>query len=312
MNDTDPGRAGHDTHFTHSRICDASAAVPLDDDHFIAADDESNVLHVYRYDAGPPVRECDLAAFLDTPDGGEADIEGAAEVGGRVWWITSHGCDKKARPSATRRQLFATDRQGRPIGTPYRRLLDDLVAHPLLSHFELDNAARKAPKDPGGLCIEGLAATPGGGLLVGFRNPIPHGWALLVPMADPAPLLDGAGRAVLGAPILLDLKGHGIRAIEWFNDAYFIAAGPPAAGDDYALYRWSGRAGDAPVEIEVAGLAGLHPESLFFDGRGTMHVLSDDGKAQPGGRKCKDLPVEERTFRRLSLPRREWAHYWGA
>ncbi|WP_338762454.1 DUF3616 domain-containing protein [Massilia sp. METH4] len=296
-----------DAHFTHYRICDASAAVPLDDAHFLAADDESNVLHVYRYDAGPPVRECDLTAFLETEDAGEADIEGAAELGERIWWITSHGCDRKGRPSATRRQLFATDRQGRPVGKPYRRLLDDLTGHPLLAHFDLGKAARKAPKDPGGLCIEGLAATPGGGLLVGFRNPIPHGWALLVPLADPAPLLEGGGaRAVIGAPILLDLQGHGIRAIEWHGDAYFIAAGPPAGGDDYALYRWSGRAGEQPVPIDVPGLAGLHPESLFFDARGTMHVLSDDGKAQPGGRKCKELAPEERTFRRLSLPREEW------
>ncbi|WBS00367.1 DUF3616 domain-containing protein [Pseudoduganella sp. SL102] len=293
------------THFIHYRICDASAAVPLGDDEFIAADDESNVLHVYRYDAGPPVRECDLTGLLDTPDGGEADIEGAAELAGRVWWITSHGCDRKGRSSATRRQLFATDPQGKPEGKPYRKLLDDLVEHPLLAHLDLEKAARKAPKDPGGLCIEGLAATPGGGLLVGFRNPVPHGYALIVPLADPAPLLEG-GRATLGAPIMLDLRGHGIRAVEWLDDAYYIAAGPPAAGDDYALYRWSGRAGDQPVEIDVPGLAGLHPESLFFDAQGTLHVLSDDGKAQPGGRKCKDLPVEERTFRRLSVPREVW------
>ncbi|WP_165390950.1 DUF3616 domain-containing protein [Pseudoduganella lutea] len=301
----------HAEHFVHYRICDASAAVPLDDEHFIAADDETNVLHVYRYDAGPPVRECDLTPFLDTEDGGEADIEGAAELNGQVWWITSHGCDKKGRSSATRCQLFATDPAGRPVGKPYRRLLDDMLAHPLLDHFELAKAARKAPKDPGGLCIEGLAATPGGGLLVGFRNPVPHGWALIVPVADPAPLLDG-GRAELGAPILLDLAGRGIRAIEWYGDAYYIAAGPPAAGDDYALYRWSGRAGDRPLAVDVPALAGLHPESLFFDAQGTMHVLSDDGKAQSGGRKCKEVAVEERTFRRLSIPRGEWDTYWGA
>ncbi|MBB3220196.1 DUF3616 domain-containing protein [Pseudoduganella umbonata] len=302
---------GAHSHFTHYRICDASAAVPLGDKEFIAADDESNVLHVYRYDEGPPVRECDLTDLLDTPDGGEADIEGAAELDGRIWWITSHGCDRKGRSSATRRQLFATDPQGQPVGKPYRRLLEDLAEHPLLAHFELDKAARKAPKDPGGLCIEGLAATPGGGLLIGFRNPIPHGWALLVPLADPAALLDG-GRATLGAPILLDLAGHGIRAIEWYEDAWYIAAGPPAGGDDYALYRWSGRAGDQPVQLDVPGLAGLHPEALFFDAHGTLHVLSDDGKAQPGGRKCKDLPVEERTFRRLSVPRPEWDDRRGA
>ncbi|QGZ37973.1 uncharacterized protein DUF3616 [Pseudoduganella flava] len=290
---------------THRGICDASAAVALDDERFIAADDESNVLRIYRYDAPTPAEQRDLSAFLATADGGEADIEGAAELAGRIWWIASHGCNKAGEPSATRRQLFATDRDGRPLGVPYRRLLDDMLAHPPLAPFDLAMAARLAPKEPGGLCIEGLAATPAGALLVGLRNPIPFGWALLLPLADPAPLLDG-GRAVLGASMLLDLGGRGIRAIEWHDDTYYIAAGPPGAGDDHALYRWGGRVGDVPVRLDVPGPAGLHPESLFFDGAGTLHVLSDDGKAQPGGVKCKKLPVEQRTFRRLALTRDEW------
>jgi hypothetical protein len=34
---------------------------------------------------------------------------------------------------------------------------------------------------PGGLNIEGLAATPDGQLLIGFRNPLSEGKALLLP-----------------------------------------------------------------------------------------------------------------------------------
>jgi len=36
-------------------ICDASAAVPLDQDHFVVADDEHNTLQIYRRDLPDPV-----------------------------------------------------------------------------------------------------------------------------------------------------------------------------------------------------------------------------------------------------------------
>jgi hypothetical protein len=42
-----------------------------------------------------------------------------------------------------------------------------------LKDYELEKAEKLAPKEEGGLNIEGLTATPNGELLIGFRNPIP-------------------------------------------------------------------------------------------------------------------------------------------
>ena len=39
----------------------------------------------------------------------------------------------------------------------------------------LADAALLPPKEPGGFNIEALAATPGGKLLIGLRNPVPAG-----------------------------------------------------------------------------------------------------------------------------------------
>src|SRR5437868_6072599 len=78
---------------TYTGTCDASAAVALGDDAFLVADDETDVLHVYsRSRPGAPTQESDvLASFLTLNDGTkEADIEGAAWFGKRVYWIASH------------------------------------------------------------------------------------------------------------------------------------------------------------------------------------------------------------------------------
>ena len=47
-----------------------------------------------------------------------------------------------------------------PVGTPYRNLLDDLIAAPALKPFGLEAAEKLAPEAEGGLNIEGLAAAP--------------------------------------------------------------------------------------------------------------------------------------------------------
>ena len=91
-------------------MCDASAVVPLDDDLFVAADDEDNYLRVYsRHRGGPPVYQTSVSRFLGfkTPKG-ETDIEGAARLGDLVYWITSHGRNTRGKEQPRRQRFFAT------------------------------------------------------------------------------------------------------------------------------------------------------------------------------------------------------------
>ena len=74
--------------------CDASAAVALDADHFVVAGDEDNTLRVYRRGRPEPVGEAPLAAFLASGNK-ESDLEAAAAVGQRIYWIASHGRNSK-------------------------------------------------------------------------------------------------------------------------------------------------------------------------------------------------------------------------
>src|SRR6267143_1742814 len=78
---------------TYFGMCDASAAVSLTSNLFIVANDEDNILRIYRrHPGGLPVLTCDLNSFLRvTGKSTEADLEGSARIGDRIYWISSHG-----------------------------------------------------------------------------------------------------------------------------------------------------------------------------------------------------------------------------
>jgi hypothetical protein len=164
----------------------------------------------------------------------------------------------------------------------------------------LPEPARRPAEAPGGLNIEGLAATPGGGVLVGFRNPLHQGRALIVPLENPAQMIEGE-RARLGAPIELDLGGRGIRSMELVGSSYVIVAGPTADEGTFALYRWSGKPEDAATPVR-ADLRDLRPEGLFaIPGTSSVQLLSDDGGIEIEGVECKSLPMARQTFRAMTL-----------
>jgi hypothetical protein len=292
---------------TYSGSCDASGAVALDADHFVVANDERNELKVYRRGQAQAVGSLALAKFLGTRKDEESDIEGAAPVGTRIYWITSHGRDGKGRAQPTRHRFFATEVVAgtrpslEPVGKPYVDLLRDMVSSEALKSYPLAAAARLAAEADGGLNIEGLAATSDGRLLIGLRNPIPKGRALVIPLQNPGDVIKGA-HARFGTSIELDLGARGIRSIERVGSGYLIVAGPPADRGSFALYRWSGQAGDAATPVAGVDLKGLRPEALFaIPQSDRVQLLSDDGGVIIDGMACKKLPEAQQAFRSLIL-----------
>jgi hypothetical protein len=282
-------------------LCDASAAVAMGSRHFVVADDEHNKLAVYKRGEAKPVDKVDLDKFLKT--GEEADLEGAAQVGNRIYWTSSHALDSKGELHKDRYRFFATEISGKtvkPTGKPYPALLADLIAAPALAPLKLADAAARAAEADGGFNIEGLAAAPDGSLLIGLRNPIPQGKAIIIPLLNPAALVDGAGPAHFGAVIRLDLGGRGVRSIERVGKDYLIAAGPPGDVGTFAVYRWSGKATEAPTSVKL-DLGTLHPEALFAWPDGQVTLLSDDGDVPVGGKRCKKADKADRGFRSLDF-----------
>jgi hypothetical protein len=297
---------------TYFGMCDASAAVALGANLFIVGNDEDNVIRVYRRQpAAMPVSSFDLTAFLRlSRKDVESDIEGAARIGDRIYWVTSHGRNAKGEVSPNRQRFFATTVTVhedvvtvQPIGVPYGDLLLDFQADPRLGPLGLEAASRLAPNLPGALNIEGLAATPDGQLLIGFRNPIPDGLALVVPLLNPAEIIEGR-RAALGNPIRLDLGGLGVRSMGWGNGRYLIVAGHHDDDVISQLYDWAGP-GATPRPIEGVSFAGSNPEGIAFEVENAAHdvfVLSDDGTLEIGGVGCKKIAdPSQRRFRGYRL-----------
>lgn len=298
-------------------FCDASAAVGDGRELSVIASDEDNTLRVY-YDrsAGFPGDQVPLDKFLGIIGSEEADIEGAARLGERVFWCGSHGRNRAGQARPNRQRLFATKfvtseknpaaMTVQPDGVPYKNLLTDMIAAPGLSGLNLAAASARPSDAIDGLNIEGLAGTPDGHLLLGFRAPLLDNKALVVQVKNPVDLVTPGfgGSASFGDPVLLDLGGRGIRSLEYVESRkeYLILAGPYAEQGTFKLYVWSGP-GRNPIvllDTEETFLDWLRPEGLFVypeEDRPVINFISDDG-----GDNCNGFATGYFPLRASSVP----------
>jgi hypothetical protein len=299
----------------YSGMCEASAAVAVGPDRFLVANDEDNVLRLYQVDkpeAAPGVFDVGAFLKLEKPKEG-IDIEGAAEIDGTVYLITSHGRSKKGKVKPDRFRFFSVSTEVANGNTSVKvvghsaSLMQDLLADESLRELGLDPLTepedeKLAPEEKG-TNIEGLAPWQKDQLLIGLRNPIPNGNALLIPLENPAQVIKGE-KARFGKAIPLALGDLGIRSLERLPAGnYLIVAGPPGCGSDFRLLLWSGDASQKPEEVKGFVLAGLHPEAaVVFPARKEVLLLSDDGDVRVQGRTCGEIPDQDRTFRGRLIP----------
>ena len=295
------------------RGCDGSAILNVGGGHFLNATDEDNVIRLYRLgSAATPVREFDMSAFLaveKTKKGvpKEADLEGVARAGNRLYWIGSHGRDKKGDKESSRHRLFATTMSGAGADTqltPAGKPSADLI--PLLTegNSEAASALRAAEAKPhlnGGIDVEGLAAGPNGSLLIGFRSPLVANKAILAPLLNAAGVIDKGEKPKFDKAILLDLGGLGIRDIVPTGKAgeYWILAGLPGEGSTFKIYQWQQGANPVIWKDSLPTGPGA-PEGLMANDSGKL-LLSRDG-GEIGSPACKDRPVKERRFEVVGVP----------
>ena len=91
-------------------MCDASAAVALNNELFAVANDEDNSLRIYNAaKGGLPVASQDLSGLLKVDrKKPETDLEGACWSGDSIYWISSHGRNRYGKFRASRHRFFAT------------------------------------------------------------------------------------------------------------------------------------------------------------------------------------------------------------
>jgi len=299
-----------DAVFTYTGGSDPSAAAAVDAAHFVTADDEINILRMYSMGNSAPVFSLDITYFLGADaKHPEADIEGAARSGNRIYWITSHGRNKEGHVRSSRYRFFAmeiadvkssadpnTSPQIIPVGKSYARLVQDMLNAPQLKALNLQVVTRLnetlskkeqamlAPKERG-LNIEGLAVGPDGqSLWIGLRNPLYDDGtgkrkAIVIPLLNPDEVTKDGMPARFGDVLLLDLGGRGIRSIDYAESLkeYWIIAGPSNSRPDFAVFRYRAAAKEL-IQVKVAFPAAFTPEGLFvFPGRKTVWFVSDDG-----------------------------------
>ena len=312
--------------------CDASAAVALDSDIILVADDEDNYLRIYSYDdPGLPISSFSLDDFLGVVDSShpESDIEACTRVGNIIYWITSHGRSKKGKWRSSRYRLFATEilkingnYKLRPLGRPCLNLidallkLDDLKLQKNIGVAGEDSGRKLAPKEYG-LNIEGMTISADGkDLYIGMRNPVPGNRAILIPLKNIEDVIVRKSDPKLGAPIYLNLANRGIRSIEYSSahQMYFIIAGSISGEDNSSIYSWSGDIKTDPKTIMP--FSKLNPEAIapIKDSK-QLYVLSDDGNVKHrvksnetndqlinGASSCKSLKdYKKKRFRVISL-----------
>ncbi len=111
-------------------IADASAAIALDDDYMIIANDESNLLYVYnRSQSGLPVKTYDFnqSNILSLTDGSsgnwkEVDVEAGTKsiaTTGKIYWLGSMSNSSSFNDKPNRNRLFAVTATGTGAATAF-------------------------------------------------------------------------------------------------------------------------------------------------------------------------------------------------
>ncbi|MBY3122611.1 DUF3616 domain-containing protein [Rhizobium laguerreae] len=268
-------------------LCEASAATYIDNDHFVVASDETNILRLYaRNDKSEGVP----LDFQGTSGFDKSDIEAAARDGETVYWISSHSLNSSGEDKDKRKVFFATKIVSANNATSLQWQAEFLQLRDAILGVI---GARKSE-----LNIEGLATAPDGTLLIGLRDTIDDK-AVVIPFTNPAEVISHPERsAVLGEPFRLDLRGLGIRSVERVDDHYLIVAGPVSDEGPFGLYRWLGGK-SSPEELKAPAFGSLRPEALTqIPGSGMVQILSDDGS-----KTCDDekTPLSQRTFRSIEI-----------
>jgi Protein of unknown function (DUF3616) len=312
---------------SHEGACEPSGAIALPEgtfgQMFVVAEDEHNTLRVYAADRGGPslfVPSGDLNKHLSldpADDDEKADLEAATWLNDQVYWIGSHSRSKKGKLRESRWQFFSTSIQvnGSSIQISPRASYHDLLSafstlDPALSksiQLDVKETATLAPEREG-FNVEGMTAgADGRSILIGLRNPLSADKnALLISLENPQAVVEQGAKPVFGNLIMLDLRGRGVRSLEYSAAAqsYFIVAGPIDDNGVFELYRWSGQEQDQATAVDgsaaaFAAIPDFHPEAMFIDSSGkTLHLLSDDGdRKMEDDIACKELPPGKRSFR---------------
>lgn len=306
-------------------IADASAAIALDDNYMIIANDESNLLYVYnRSQSGLPIKTYDFnqSNILGLTDGStgnwkEVDVEAGVKsiaTTGKIYWLGSMSNSSSFNDKPNRNRLFAVTATGTGAATAfadaghYNNLRQRLITWGDANGFDFSTSAADGmdPKLIDGFNVEGMVFAPDNTTMyIGFRAPLEptasRTKAVIAPIQNFETWFNSgpSGNPTIGAPIQLNLGGRGIRdMIRLSNGIYIILAGnydnTPLNG---AVYRWTGNPADAPIELSSFGITSRNAEAAIQINESgiisldKLQIITDNGSDDlyNDGSEAKDL-----------------------
>lgn len=211
------------------------------------------------------------------------DIEGGATCDrGEVFVIGSHSLNKHGERSKKREQLLWLQINSKSklslVGSV--GLWDDLTA----GLQKIDPSMGGRIKD---LNVEGLSCTgDSGALLIGLRNPLYDGQAILFMLKNPYDIFSKKTSPKFSTkPVLLDLGGTGVRSVTYHEGSgrFFLVSEVKGKKGKMRprLWAWDGSRDHAPIRMNFPGLKKLENiEGMNFlkhEGKEYVIFVCDDG-----------------------------------
>lgn len=285
----------------------ASTAIDVGGGYFIAGDDESNVLRLYRSRvSGEPVKTFDFTKVLPV-GASEIDIESSARSGNTLYWMGSLSNKKSGKADHERDIVFAATITGSGASTEltylgsYTHLREDLIAW---DEANGDPLGFKASTEEGvpsnvtdGFNAEGLEFAAGSSetAYIAFRAPIEppndRNDALLVPVTNFSQLVTdgnpGSTKATFGTALEWNLDGLGLRELRRNAAGEFLAIAGTSddSNSTFGLYEWDGNPADQPVlsDTSLSSVAEGAWESIVsvpepITSGTTVELLEDNGE----------------------------------
>ncbi len=215
------------------------------------------------------------------------DLEGlAVDENGYVYAITSHSKNRQGKRVADRELLLRFKIKGSNVGdiTQLTSLTDAL--HAATEVKAAIRAQTGQEIDFSDLNIEGLAYSwDEKTLLLGLRNPKVNNLSIIIPVENLAEIFEHEADPVFGKPILLDLKGGGIRGLSFdgvLGTFLIVNEIRNRDGNKFSqLWSWEGGANDEPLPIELPSIINLNNveaiDSIVIHGEPRLLLLSDEG-----------------------------------
>lgn len=221
-----------------------------------------------------------------------SDLEGLSiDDNDFIYATTSHSMNTQGKRSADREQLLRFRIKGNDVGdiSAYTELRKVLMA---ATDLKIAIKARTGHDiDFNQLNIEGLAYyKEAQHLLLGLREPKGSDFSIILMIENPADVFEQQVSPRFGEPILLNLKGGGIRALSYdpvLQTFLIVNEIENTIGDRYSqLWTWNGELDATPIPIKLPGIINLNNvesiDSIMIFGEPRLLIVSDEGNAKQG------------------------------